>query len=286
MRGVQLPLFARPNPLLRRFGRDFFRQVPAVPGVYQMRGQSERLLYVGQSKNLRQRLGSYRSANAETISRKARRLLHAVISIDWQVESSSQAARLKENELLRTYRPRFNTVNTYPRAYCFAGLRQQEGGIGFFWGPELRPDYLQFGAFKRGAAEGYGALLRLLWAAALRPEDIYQFPSPLLRPRPPALYSLEFSPRSLIPPADCWQMLSSFFSGASDELVAALGAGLLPGTAGTFQGRLYQADLGRLADFYLLGPRRNRRLERYHGLPTCLILQEQLDDLLVGLKDK
>src|SRR5262245_46776797 len=118
MLAQQLRLFESPKPLAERLGREFFRKVPRRPGVYIMSSQDQRVLYVGYSKNLRHRLASYKNAHAERAPRKIIRLIHGVHSIVWEECESIQAARLRENELLRTHRPRFNTVNTYPQAYC------------------------------------------------------------------------------------------------------------------------------------------------------------------------
>jgi hypothetical protein len=49
----QLKLFHLENPLTLRFGNDFFRSLPEGPGVYFYRGSDGRLLYIGQSSNLR-----------------------------------------------------------------------------------------------------------------------------------------------------------------------------------------------------------------------------------------
>ncbi|PYK31759.1 MAG: hypothetical protein DME57_02510, partial [Verrucomicrobia bacterium] len=74
----QLRLFEHPRPLLTRLGADFFKSVPPCPGVYLMSNDADRLLYVGQSSNLRVRLGSYKNANPHHVSRKTLRLVHSV----------------------------------------------------------------------------------------------------------------------------------------------------------------------------------------------------------------
>lgn len=106
----QLRLFKHPKPLLERFGVEFFRSLPARPGVYIMSGETGRVLYVGQSKNLRLRMGAYRNANPAHLSRKVIRLVHAVRKIDWEECASPALACVRENELLRAHRPKFNSV--------------------------------------------------------------------------------------------------------------------------------------------------------------------------------
>src|SRR5204863_7431757 len=94
----QLRLFPNPKPLVERLGYDFFRRVPRAPGIYLMGGQGDRILYVGQSSNLRQRLSSYRHVQAERASRKLIRLVHQVRTITWEVCATTEAARLRENQ--------------------------------------------------------------------------------------------------------------------------------------------------------------------------------------------
>ena len=52
----QLLLIPDPKPLEQRLGRRFFLEAPQQPGLYLMRDAADRVLYVGNAKNLRQRL--------------------------------------------------------------------------------------------------------------------------------------------------------------------------------------------------------------------------------------
>ncbi len=120
----QMRLFAPPKPLTERFGAEFFRAIPAVPGVYRMFDGEGRILYIGQSQNLRDRLNSYRHVHPERDSRKTVRLVHEVRRIEWEICDSPASARLRENELLRTLRPRFNRVNVWPWACFYLAWRE------------------------------------------------------------------------------------------------------------------------------------------------------------------
>src|SRR3954464_3848013 len=97
----QLHLFDPPKPLVQRLGEDFFRAAPRAPGVYIMTGPNERVLYIGQSGNLRARLASYKNARPDRSPRKVVRLVRQVKSIVWERCENTEAARLRENELLR-----------------------------------------------------------------------------------------------------------------------------------------------------------------------------------------
>ncbi len=110
----QLLLLPPPRPLAERLGREFFRQVPECPGVYLLCGAGDGVLYIGKAKNLRRRLGSYRSANPDRLSRKLRRLLATVERIHWDECADENAALEREAELLRSLRPRFNSAGVFP----------------------------------------------------------------------------------------------------------------------------------------------------------------------------
>lgn len=108
MASGQLWLFDPPKPLVDRFGGEFFRSLPAAPGVYLLCGATAGVLYVGKARNLRQRLSSYRVANPERLSRRIVRLLHQVRRIEWDVCASEAAAMEREALLICVLQPRFN----------------------------------------------------------------------------------------------------------------------------------------------------------------------------------
>ena len=273
----QLHLFAAPKPLLERLGQDFFRAVPRAPGVYIMTGQDQRVLYIGQSKNLRARLGSYKNARPDCAPRKTIRLIHQVDTITWELCGSPGAARLRENELLRLHRPKFNRANVYPRAYSFVWLKHGQDATELGRALTVEAGARLYGAFKNGALAGYGALLRLLWAALHQPVSPSDFPAGLLGPKPPRCFRF---PHPL--PAHLLQPLLRFLERTSDALLQACADALpKPEALSPFQRALYQSDLETLAGFYRFGPRRNHDLKTLHQLPAPLIPQEHLDDLLV-----
>ena len=116
---AQLRLLPLPRPLIERLGNDFFKAAPREPGVYIMRGESDRVLYIGQSKNLRTRLAFYKNANPDRIPRRLTRLVHQVETITLERCGSAAAARARELELLRIHQPRFNCADTGPRFFHY-----------------------------------------------------------------------------------------------------------------------------------------------------------------------
>lgn len=80
--------------------------VPRVPGVYGMLDPLGRLIYVGKSKCLRNRLISYFLPNNE--EDKAGRIVESTRAIVWESQPSDFAAWMREQSLIRTLQPRFN----------------------------------------------------------------------------------------------------------------------------------------------------------------------------------
>jgi excinuclease UvrABC nuclease subunit len=241
-----------------------------------MGGDAEKILYVGQSKNLRSRLATYKNARLDRCPRKIIRLVHSVRSIVWEECGTAEAARLKENELLRIHRPKFNVMNTYPQGYRFIGVELSDGKLIFRLVREANAPEKIFGAFKSGCGIAYLSLLRLLWAAWKQPTSPHDFPAPLLSAKLPREYVFREGCGS-------WMELSkNFLAGESDDLVRAL-ANALPRaeTLCAFQRNLQTSDLEILCNFFERGPKRNNALRKEHDIEESIIAQEQLDDLLV-----
>jgi excinuclease ABC subunit C len=88
------------------------RLVPKVPGIYGMLDLRGRLIYVGKSKAVRNRLLSYFMPNNE--EDKAGRILQSTSAIVWEQQPSEFAALVREQALIRQFQPRFN-VQGIPR---------------------------------------------------------------------------------------------------------------------------------------------------------------------------
>ncbi len=88
------------------------QQLPREPGVYGMLDILGRLIYVGKSKSLRNRVLSYFLPNNE--EDKAGRIVQSTRTIVWEQQPSEFAALVREQSLIRSFQPRFN-VQGIPR---------------------------------------------------------------------------------------------------------------------------------------------------------------------------
>ena len=243
-RGRQLYLFPPARPLRERFGAEFFRQLPERPGVYLMCAARDGLLYVGKAKNLRRRLGQYRSANPDRLSRKLRRLLAVVERIYWDECPDEAEALARERRLLLGLRPRFNTVGKYPAPARHLGWRRTEEGLAVGIGPATTGWERRFGGFTR-IKPVYTALLRLIWRALHPGGRHHLMPAVLSTGRPPAAWMF-CRPGSLADELD--RRLLDYLEGRGPELPDWLQGVASPESG--FEQKWCEQDAESLREFY------------------------------------
>ncbi|MCZ2343710.1 MAG: GIY-YIG nuclease family protein [Bacteroidales bacterium] len=93
------------QPRLKAQVRAF---APREPGVYGMLDPRRRIIYVGKAKNLRNRLLSY--FRTQSRDPKAGRILKQTRTLLWEQTADEFSALLRELELIRRFRPRFNVI--------------------------------------------------------------------------------------------------------------------------------------------------------------------------------
>ena len=86
------------------FNREFLRRIPRVPGTYRFYDDCGNLLYVGKSKNLQQRIGSYFREERQRTQR-VQRLIDRAHRIEYEAVGSDLEAMLREAEQIRKDRP-------------------------------------------------------------------------------------------------------------------------------------------------------------------------------------
>ncbi len=89
--------------------RGMLDAIPRRPGVYIMRNINNEIVYVGKSKNMRERVGSYFSQRIG-VSRKMDGLIESLKAIETVVVGSELEALLLESQLIRRYQPRYNSA--------------------------------------------------------------------------------------------------------------------------------------------------------------------------------
>jgi len=132
------------------------RDLPNKPGVYLMRDQLGRVIYVGKARSLRKRVGQYFHPSRQMRwDPKTRALIESIADFDTFVVKSEPEALLLEGKLIKDYRPRYNAMlkddkrfllvkvnltEPYPR-FKFARLKKDDGAR--YFGPFAHADAIR-----------------------------------------------------------------------------------------------------------------------------------------------
>jgi excinuclease ABC subunit C len=96
--------------------KETIKHLPAKPGVYQFLDAGGNIIYIGKAKNLKNRVSSYFSGNANQ-GMKTAILARKTRDIRYVVVDSEQDAFLLENNLIKKYKPRYNVLLKDDKSY-------------------------------------------------------------------------------------------------------------------------------------------------------------------------
>ena len=135
--------------------KSFLKSLTTRPGVYCMQDEAGEVIYVGKAKNLKNRVSSY-FIRSKTESPKTRVMVKQIQHIEVTVTHTENEALILENNLIKTYKPRYNILfrddKSYPYIYLssehpyphFRYHRGAQKGKGKYFGP-----YPSAGAVRR-----------------------------------------------------------------------------------------------------------------------------------------
>ncbi len=98
--------------------------LPQTPGVYLMRDNTGKIIYVGKAKNLKKRVSSY--FQKQDIGAKNFALLGALQKLDYLECASEREALLLEEQLIKKYQPIFNAMWKDDKSYPYVVVSTQE----------------------------------------------------------------------------------------------------------------------------------------------------------------
>lgn len=98
--------------------------LPQEPGVYQYFDADDKLLYVGKAKNLKKRVSSYFQKIHENA--KTRILVRKIVTIKHIVVETETDALLLENNLIKTYQPRYNILLKDDKSYPWICIKKEK----------------------------------------------------------------------------------------------------------------------------------------------------------------
>lgn len=105
--------------------REKVRTFPTTPGVYLMKDDLGRVIYVGKAVNLRSRAGSYFTAAAAE-DRRTAELVTEIRDIDYVETDSEVDALLLEARLIKDVQPRFNSELKDDKTFPYLQITTRE----------------------------------------------------------------------------------------------------------------------------------------------------------------
>ena len=97
--------------------------VPDEPGVYRFFDASDRVIYVGKARSLKNRLNSYFQ---KSVGEKTYRMIHAASRVDWTIVRSEVEALQLEFTWIKEENPAFNVQFKDDKSYPFLALTMDE----------------------------------------------------------------------------------------------------------------------------------------------------------------
>ncbi len=158
------------------------KNLPQVPGVYIYRDKGNTIIYVGKSKNLRDRVRSYFGAS-RGLTAKTRRLVQNIAEFEFITTDTELEALLLEMNLIKQHRPRYNVLLKDDKTYPYIKITNEK------WPRVIRvrkvvdDGGVYFGPFAR-ASSVYATieLLNKLFAFRLCNDDMFRKHERMARP--------------------------------------------------------------------------------------------------------
>ncbi len=119
--------------------------IPEHPGVYRFFNKSDKVIYVGEAKNLKNRLSNYFQANLAT---KTNRMVHEAVRVDWTIVSTELEALALEFSWIKQYQPKYNVQFKDDKSYPYLAISlNDEYPMIFITRKDKRPGLKYFGPY-------------------------------------------------------------------------------------------------------------------------------------------
>lgn len=132
--------------------KELIRQFPDQSGVYVMKNFSEKVIYVGKAKNLKQRVRSY-FGESKDLTPKTRLLITHIDMIDYILTKTEVEAFLLEASLIKKYRPKYNIRLKDDKNYPYIRVSMKDDFPRLYLSRSVKSDgSLYFGPYTRGGS--------------------------------------------------------------------------------------------------------------------------------------
>lgn len=105
--------------------KEKIKVLPSCPGVYLMKDSLKNVIYVGKSKNLKNRISSY-FQNSKSHSPKVIKLVQNLKDFEYIITDTEFEAFLLECELIKKIKPSYNKQMKSPKSYCYIKINSNE----------------------------------------------------------------------------------------------------------------------------------------------------------------
>ena len=106
--------------------KEKLAKLPAEPGVYLFKNKSGEIIYIGKSGNLKNRLRSYFNKGAKFFNAAKLKMLTEIADFEIIKTESEISALIKESELIKKHKPKFNVLMRDSKNYLYVGFSQEE----------------------------------------------------------------------------------------------------------------------------------------------------------------
>ena len=160
--------------------------LPLAPGVYLMRDHGGKVIYVGKSRKLKNRVSQY-FQNAEKNAKTAR-MVSLVQDFDYYLCDTEIEALSLENTLIKQYTPKYNIRLKDAKSYPYIKITAEEYPRLIFTRRRDQDKAKYFGPYS-GSGTAY-ALIELLQKTLRLPKCTRRFPRDIGRERPCIYYQM------------------------------------------------------------------------------------------------
>ena len=136
-------------------------EIPEEPGVYRFYNKSDKVIYVGKAKNLKNRLSSYFQSN---LAQKTYRMVHEAVRVDWTIVNTELEALALEFSWIKQYHPTYNVQFKDDKSYPYLAISlEDEFPRIFITRKDKRPGLKYFGPYTNAWAlrNTYEVLLKV-----------------------------------------------------------------------------------------------------------------------------
>ncbi|MEK7609217.1 MAG: GIY-YIG nuclease family protein, partial [Patescibacteria group bacterium] len=101
-------------------------KIPPKPGVYLFKNKSGETIYIGKSGNLKNRVWSYFNKSAKFFNPAKVKMLADIFNVEIILTDSEIGALIKESELIKKHKPKFNVLMRDSKNYLYVGFTREE----------------------------------------------------------------------------------------------------------------------------------------------------------------